>query len=498
MPEKADRYLLISLLCCVSFAVALLPAGSLGAQAEAPGPQEPAAPASAKAADTAALAPDTAETGEKAAAATGAAGAEAGGAEPGREAALEARVQQLSERVEELETAQFQQVDVMASQPSLSIYGFMDFGFHKFFTNEDSTFRGVFPREPFFVLQQLNLYFSGRMSEEVSALAELRFTLMPHGTETDFAAGSAPYQRIDNRYKTTYSGEFFEYGGVGIERAHVIWQPTDYFGILAGRFLTPVGIWNVDHGSPVLIPIRPPYALTQEVVITRQTGLQLFGRLFPANQLYFDYAFTFSNGRGPAESVIDYDANKGMGLRLKLSHETDNLTASFGGYGYVGDSSDITKAITTIDPFRIEAETIEEYTEYSGALDLLLELHGVRFQVEFYRSLIRYDVRPLRDMMRGMPGYQPDHVKTDVYGLLAYTLPLEELLGAMLLTPYVMLEYGDIDDTADHVVGLMYVGGINFKPTPHWVVKAEYVYKATPNLPEEDFSIISAQTAVSF
>ena len=81
--------------------------------------------------------------------------------------------------------------------------------------------------------------------------------------------------------------------------------------------------------------------MIREFIPSAQTGVQLFGRFFPYENTYLDYALTASNNRGPAESVYDLSDNKAFGLRLKGSYEGKDLSTSLGGYLYYGTVKDI-------------------------------------------------------------------------------------------------------------------------------------------------------------
>ena len=277
-----------------------------------------------------------------------------------------------------------------------------------------------------FIMTNLNLYFGSKMTDTLSTLVELRFSFLPHGHEVSYEAGEySEYERVDTTVNDPSNNKELRLGGVAIEQAHLTWKPADVFGIVAGYYLTPYGIWNIDHGTPLLIPIREPYMQYSQIVPLHQLGLQLFGRAWPADRFYLDYAITLSNGRGPIDTVQDLDENKAVGLRLRGVAEGDNVTFALGGYGYFGKYTDIKRVVTSFTPFAVVQETTESYAEFIGALDLLLEFYGVRLQSEYIRKLVRYDERPPRSATSGASGYRPNYIHQSVYGLLAWTLPLE-------------------------------------------------------------------------
>jgi hypothetical protein len=175
------------------------------------------------------------------------------------------------------------------SGPQLDLYGYMDVAFFKAFGLEQGPGqahqqRAYINDNGSFALGNLNLYLDVTDEERWRFLSEIRFTLAPHGSESERVAG-VPFERTDN---TTFEpgnpeNQLFRWSAIVIERAQIEWMPRDWFKLTAGIFLTPYGIWNVDHGSPVVIPARVPYAVRQQLFPERQIGLQASGRLCPGD-----------------------------------------------------------------------------------------------------------------------------------------------------------------------------------------------------------------------
>ncbi len=414
-------------------------------------------------------------------------------------------IEELKTRLDAADEAEF---EVLAQEtefsPVLNIYGFFDLSLCKYFVEEDNPAHGILPDKLSFVLSNLNVYFASEMTETMSALVELRFTFMPHGAETDLIT----YDRVDTKIVEPHTTDELQLGGVIIERAKMTWQPKDYFGVTAGRFFTPFGIWNVDHGTPVVLPVQPPYIIVRRSMPIAQTGLQFHGRFFPSDNAFFDYALTASNGRGPTETAYDLVDDKALGLKLKFTYERDHVTAALGGYGYMGHVTDVNKELNigdTYTTFEIVTDNISDYKEWVGSIDFLLEFYGVRLQAEYLRSLILYDVRPVRVMpvlnVANPTGEkQPDYVTWDMYVLLAWQLPLDKWLGEMRLTPYAMLERSVMDDTYEDLSALTFRFGLNFKPNSFVVLKLDAVYASftESEILDDPWWMLSGQMAVSF
>ena len=184
-------------------------------------------------------------------------------------------------------------------------------------------------------------------------------------------------------------------------------------------------------------------------------------------------------------------------MRLRIAYEGPDVTAALGGYGFWGEYTDIKRRIASFDPFDPVTDVTENFMEYTGTLDLLLEFYGVRLQAEFLRSLRKYSERPPRIRSAG-PGLQPDYTITDVYGLIAYELPLKRWLGGVTITPYFMYEYAIFDDSSSIPVNYILVGGINFKPWSMVVLKLESTSVLEFESNDHWLTRLMAQLAVSF
>lgn len=388
------------------------------------------------------------------------------------------------------------------------VYGFFDMTFNKFFYDKDSTYNILYNPHSSFMMTNLNVYFSSQMTETLGALAELRFSFLPMGSKTQelmdnevelhMTDGSVmvfgSHKLVDTTVRDPFTTAEFKLGGVGIERLHLTWTPRDWFNVIAGRYLTPYGIWNVEHGSPVITTARLPYMQIREMAPLAQTGLQIYGRLFPRDNLFLDYAVTLSNGRGFVESMMDLDENKGLGLKMRLTYESAKVRFQVGGYGYMGTYVERKKRMVMIlnaegqidatvdNSFTTITPPIDAYDEYVATADLLLEAFGLTLQSEYIWRYVDYTTpghpEDTETNFAGVEATDPhwgyaSFTGQSVYCLLSYRLPLDRWLGQFKITPYVMYEYNASNDTQPYINVKYYIAGVNMKPSPFVTLKLE-------------------------
>jgi hypothetical protein len=279
--------------------------------------------------------------------------------------------------------------------------------------------------------------------------------------------------------------------------------------------LTPYGIWNIEHGTPIVTMVRVPYMQSRDMMPLNQTGLQVFGRFYPTYEFFIDYALTVSNGR-ERFSFHDLDDKKAFGARLHLAYEGNKATISGGGYLYYGNYTKLKKrAVIDTDQNSLRVERVEEgvRNELVVSGDFSAEFSGIRLQgeviwrqdhVEVSRPLTYEDQLLLANDLTGeMTGkyiyFDPSNTGYDFYILLAYTLPLQKWLGQFLVKPYFCYELSRFMDTKPILNLAMYVFGINLQPHPNIVVKLEGSHlRAETDDYGDPFWNVAGQLAVSF
>ncbi|MFZ5891032.1 MAG: hypothetical protein ACOY0T_08275 [Myxococcota bacterium] len=375
-----------------------------------------------------------------------------------------------------------------SSEFKLNLYGFADFtystpvGKQSFFSDYSS-----------FAVGKLNLYAAADLGSDWRSLAEVRFMYLPNGNTTIGSTGEV--SRTD-----TTTGDYTDlnrpvkWGGVVIERA---WLEHTFHPLLTvrlGQWLTPYGIWNVDHGSPVIIGVRRPYIVGEALLPERQTGIETYGSLgFGPSQL--GYHLTLSNGRGPIDTYQDLDHNKGIGWRLFYKRDTDFGTFTIGTSGYRGKYTDARSEFTFVNGvFGTRNVVAARYDELSLAADAKWEWGNFLFQSEVISSDVAYPEghRPIFQAFAGPPGFTPDHRRFGVYGLTGYRT---SFLGIM---PWIGGEYYDPGiHSFSHSAAAIW-GGINARPTARVVLKAQYTHSWFPEDEMDGLHLLDLQAAWSF
>ncbi|HMA95448.1 MAG TPA: hypothetical protein VKP30_22320 [Polyangiaceae bacterium] len=385
--------------------------------------------------------------------------------------------------VEETEAAQAQAEEAAASQVSddlkdetgkINLYGFTDFTYSHVFSDRRQL--NVPPAwYPSFYIGNFNLYIGSDLGKGWRTLSEVRFTYLPDG------AMVYDYATNNNTRTSTVTQDYSDYGrnvkvgGIVIERAWLEYAAHPLLTIRGGQWLTPYGIWNVEHGTTVIVGTTRPYVIGAELFPQRQTGLEFYGSYgFSSTQV--GYHLTLSNGRGPIDAYRDLDKNKAVGWRLWAQQDTDFGTFTIGTSGYKGRYTD-RKQITSITNGSLlyDYPVQQEYRELSLALDAKWTWKGALVQGEaIVRDMAYADGgRPPPQVPTGT-SWQPDYRTMGFYALGGYRLPW---LGVM---PYFGGEYYYQSKTIFFPDALAIWGGFNVRPTDRIVLKLQGTHSMYP------------------
>lgn len=350
-------------------------------------------------------------------------------------------------------------------EPKINFYGFADASFSKDFKAEP-----IANKYSTFAVGNVNLYMASELGAQWRSLIEVRYMYLPHG-QVPFAEQYTGGARVDTTTQDYQDvNRPIRWGGISIQRAWVERTFHELFTLRMGQFLSPYGIWNVDHGSPVIIGVRRPFLVGEALIPESQTGLEAYGSVYyKATQ--FGYHLTLTNGRGPLDTYKDLNHNKALGGRLFVRTEGDFGRLGFGISGYRGRYSDRASAmafgrLVTSDP------ATSDYQELTVTTDVKWELGGALVQAEAGRNETAYgDVRPPAFGTKpGVPfGLTPDAVKQGFYVLGGYRIAA--LWNTM---PFVGGEYMHYGQQANVPAAGSYWVGLNIRPTPRVVLKAQF------------------------
>jgi hypothetical protein len=337
----------------------------------------------------------------------------------------------------------------------LNFYGFTDVGFTMMSDSKE-----IGHSYSTFMVGNMNLYMATDLGSNWRGMSEVRFMYLPDGA---YAPDSYSGPRTDTTTADyTNTNKAMKWGGISIQRAWIEHTFNELLTLRFGQFLTPYGIWNVDHGSPVIIGVRRPYMIGDRLFPETQTGVEGYGSVY-VKATQFGYHLTLSNGRGPVDTYRDLDHNKAIGGRFFVRTEGDFGTLSIGASGYRGRYTDRASkmvfgaggAVTTVDPATLE------YSELSLAADIKWELKGLLVQSEAALNDVAYgSARPTALPNGGPTRYLADHRGWGFYALTGFRTPWWNIM------PFVGGEYRKDPTTRRPLLsGVGSISGLRLAPS---------------------------------
>jgi hypothetical protein len=386
--------------------------------------------------------------------------------------------------------------------PKLELYGFADFSYLQTFGASSNILKQYVGTDSRFYVGHLNLYLSSTLGDSWRSLAEVRFTYAPLGDEDTPAPDGIFHAPDTAAFDYAELQRTATWGGIEIQRAWIEYQPFDFLSIRGGQWLTPYGYWNDDHGSPTIIAVHKPFPIGDVFFPEKQTGLIALGKHF-IGPTAIGYAATLSNGRGPYDAIKDLDNNKAIGARVYV--ETSQLgTLTVGAAAYKGRYTASTKRYRVdtsgADPVAVIYRTTDvAYDEMSLGADVRWLWKGLHVQGEVMMNEAAYDdkYRPRTVGFDPRPTFRADYRRLGGYLLLGYRTPWLNVM------PYVMGEYSSYTDTDLAPPSWAWSAGLNVRPTPNVVLKAELALATfqgvgSTGLGADDLPYFGSQVAWAF
>ncbi len=453
------------------------------------------------------------------------------------------------------------------SQSAVRLYGFMDMLISTDFMDDNSLFQSLRVDDGMRVsFDHLNLYLDATPGENVRLLSELSFRPKPiqggarlgADIALDMGGGAVLTMPVDagdypdlHRDDDPSRGEVFDWGSFSLERALCEYLFRDWLTIGFGKFITPAGIWNMDHGSPVLITVRQPYQTgLMEFFPRTQLGIMASGTLF-AGDTDLGYSLYLSSGRNGFSIKELRDVAGGGhvsaalplldGLDIGLSGYTgmDNLaykkrTVSPGYDSVLAWGVQAFLETGTLDPNdtayqRVFTERVEYWSQHAG-LDPEYHSYGIVYQYLARETSFGADLKLKWGEMELqsefnyelLQNYLADAAETHQFGfyaLLSYGIPLGSKLK---LRPYGMFERiwarGSDENPQTYLAGEntgleesivdgfnTYIIGLNTKLASYITLKTEFCYidivmggRARHLQDAMDVGFLNIQLAVAF
>jgi len=352
-------------------------------------------------------------------------------------------------------------------EPNLHLYGWSELGLQRAWGGLSST--GLVGADGATFLSRTNLYIDAYPAPNARVLTEIRLGLFPDGARD---LNYNPINTTVTDLNSPYGGlALTKWSGIVLERAHADWTPSDAFNLRGGLFLTPYGIWNVDHGAPTRITLSPPAFISFGLLPERQLGVEAFGT-FAVLPWTLGYHLYVSNGRtfsATARNSVANDPtdNKAVGGRF-FARTRRPYPMTFGVSGYTG-YYDAFSSQLTIRPDRVESVSthIVEMREHAVAADVSVDLGKLRLRSEGVLRWVYYGQG--RRELAGVSAYTADMLQFGAYLMAAYELPWYRI------EPLAMIEVMRVPTILGEGA-LVYTFGLNFYLSPTMTIRTQYFY----------------------
>lgn len=366
--------------------------------------------------------------------------------------------------------------------PRLDVYGFADFTLAIPTVGKGNAWSFYFSQNPTFYVGNINLYVASQMSQTLRSLLEVRFTYLPQGKNRSTLEQTGSPDFLDNSANDYTDAERpIKLGAIEIERVQLEYAPVEWMSVVAGQWLTPYGLWNVDHGSPTTIGSHKPYVVGEQFLPERQTGVLIQGSTRIGTHR-FGYNLGISNGRGPLDAYYDMDKNKAGTLHLSWQSNSVVGDVAVGASGYLGrfTSSSRTLGISKDSKGNLVLSSVDtptiQYDEHSLAADVKWVKGGFQTFAEVVLNQKRYTKRGRPVFQDGLLSLvdpiaeqriQPDTQQVGGYLIAGYRF---QWFGVM---PFTEVEYVYRDSALLPKLGA-FILGLNIRPHESLTLKVSW------------------------
>ncbi len=222
------------------------------------------------------------------------------------------------------------------------IYGFADMYMEKNFLKDNSLIKASGSLSDDFTasLSHLNIYSDFNPNDRIRMLMELGYQQQPvtlkstqgqifiaEGIRKDTLKKAEP---LPSNIESVGVNKT-EWGSFSVERAVFQVKFNQQFNLLFGKFITPSGIWNVDHGSPAIMTIHQPTQFSiSQIFPSSQIGIMEEGTAF-LGDADINYSVYASTGRKQLAIEEPKDIAVGGQVRVNLPL-LNEFRLGFAGY----------------------------------------------------------------------------------------------------------------------------------------------------------------------
>lgn len=356
----------------------------------------------------------------------------------------------------------------VVADTAFHFYGFADFTYRVAIPPLD---RAIVESPSTFSVGNFNLYMSKIIADQLRMFAEVRFLFLPNGTNQQLANLDTIDTTVSDQSELNRT---IRWGGIQIQRVYLEYSFSALLTLRAGVFLTPYGIWNVDHGSPTVITVQRPFTIGFQLFPDTQTGIEAFGLVELGGHNSVGYHATISNGYGPVSEYKDLDQNKALGGRVYFRNDSVGDFRVGGSILYGRDTD--ARQLLGLDSSRSVTST-ELISEQADVLALAADVQwswgGFLVQGELVTQQRKYTEQGRVGASNPFTGAYlapSDRLSIGAYGLLGYRF---DWLGTM---PYVLVQRFEGVEPLSRL-GLNateIMAGLNVRPLDQLVMKAEY------------------------